>query len=147
VQCIFCMKVVPAGIKRFKQHLSDRFGDAIKCPRVLELVSKEMYVYLKRNLKVLIDLDVEEGEKENRFASIREAGSKGEKSSPLVLEEFLWENEWVEESEEGDDVWVTVDEALGATQGLRGCNFARAAAAAGTAAPGKPKYEMGNRNM
>jgi hypothetical protein len=28
------------------------------------LVSKEMYVYLKRNSKVLIDLDVEEGEKE-----------------------------------------------------------------------------------
>ena len=73
---------------------------------------------------------------ENRFASIREAGSKGKKSSPLVLEEFLWENEWVEESEEGDDVWVAVDEALGATQGLRGRNFARAAAAAGTAAPG-----------
>jgi hypothetical protein len=63
-QCIFCMKVVPAGIKRFKQHLSDGFGDAIKCPRALEFVSKEMYVYLKRNSKVLIDLDVEEGEKE-----------------------------------------------------------------------------------
>jgi hypothetical protein len=28
------------------------------------LVLKEMYVYLKRNSKVLIDLDVEEGEKE-----------------------------------------------------------------------------------
>jgi hypothetical protein len=58
------MKVVPAGIKRFKQHLSGGFGDAIKCPRVPELVSKEMYVYLKRNSKVLIDLNVEEGEKE-----------------------------------------------------------------------------------
>jgi hypothetical protein len=64
VQCIFCMKVVPTGIKRFKQHLSGGFGDAINCPRVPELVSKEMYVYLKRNSKVLIDLDVEEGEKE-----------------------------------------------------------------------------------
>jgi hypothetical protein len=64
VQCILCMKAVPAGIKRFKQHLSGGFGDAIKCPRVPELVSKEMYVYLKRNSKVLIDLDVEEGEKE-----------------------------------------------------------------------------------
>jgi hypothetical protein len=49
-----------------------------------------------------------------------------------VLEEFLWKNEWVEESEEGDDVWVAVAEALGATQGLRGRNFPRAAAAAGT---------------
>jgi hypothetical protein len=64
VQCILCMKAVPAGIKRFKQHLSGGFGDAIKCPRVPELVSKEMYDYLKRNSKVLIDLDVEEGEKE-----------------------------------------------------------------------------------
>jgi hypothetical protein len=53
------MKVVPAGIKRFKQHLSGGFGDAIKCPRVSELVSKEMHVYLKRNSKVLIDLDYE----------------------------------------------------------------------------------------
>jgi hypothetical protein len=64
VQCIFCIKVVPARIKRFKQHQSGGFRNAIKCPRVPELVSKEMYVYLKRNSKVLIDLDVEEGEKE-----------------------------------------------------------------------------------
>jgi hypothetical protein len=28
---------------------------------------------------------------ENRFANIRELGSKGKKSNPLVLEEFLWE--------------------------------------------------------
>jgi hypothetical protein len=49
-----------------------------------------------------------------------------------VLEEFLWENEWVEESEEGDGVWVAVDEALDAMQGLRGRNFPRAAVAPGT---------------
>jgi hypothetical protein len=53
-----------------------------------------------------------------------------------MLEEFLWENEWVEESEEGDDVWVIIDEALGATQGLRGRNFPRAAAATTTATLG-----------
>jgi hypothetical protein len=43
---------------------------------------------------------------------------------------------WFEQSEEGDDAWVAVDEALGATQGLRGHNFPRATAAAATAAPG-----------
>jgi hypothetical protein len=36
------------------------------------------------------------------FALIRELGSKGKRSNPLVLEEFLWENEWVEESNEGE---------------------------------------------
>jgi hypothetical protein len=62
-----------------------------------------------------------------------------EKSSPLMLEEFLWENEWVEESEEGDDVWVAVDEALGATQGLRGRNFPRAAAAVAPGTSSQPQ--------
>jgi hypothetical protein len=42
---------------------------------------------------------------ENRFAKIRELDSKGKKRNPLVLEEFQWENE-------------CVDEALGATDGL-----------------------------
>jgi hypothetical protein len=27
VQCIFCMKVIPSGIKMFKQHLSGGFGN------------------------------------------------------------------------------------------------------------------------
>ena len=30
VQCIFCRKVVPAEICRFKQHLAGGYGDAIK---------------------------------------------------------------------------------------------------------------------
>jgi hypothetical protein len=34
VQCIFSMKVVPAGIKRFKQHLVGGYGDTIKCVKV-----------------------------------------------------------------------------------------------------------------
>jgi hypothetical protein len=55
---------------------------------------------------------------ENRFAAIRELGSKGKRSNPLVLEEFLWENEWVEESDKGDNLWSAVDEAVGATQAL-----------------------------
>jgi hypothetical protein len=34
---------------------------------------------------------------DNRFTNIRELGSKGKRSNPLLLEEFMWQNEWVEE--------------------------------------------------
>jgi hypothetical protein len=64
---------------------------------------------------------------ENRFKKIRELGSRGKTSNPLLLEEFHWENEWVDESCEqvhegsGNDItWLQVDEALGATQDLQG---------------------------
>ena len=69
---------------------------------------------------------------ENRFQTLRELGSKGKRSNPLVLEEFMWENEWVEENEDDGDnnIWHDVDEALGATQALRGRNLPRIAAAA-----------------
>jgi hypothetical protein len=50
----------------------------------------------------------------------------------LWVEEFLWENKWVEETHEGDgaNLCTTVDEAFGATQSLRGWNLPRSAAAA-----------------
>lgn len=77
---------------------------------------------------------------ENRFKKIRELGSKGKKCNPLLLEEFQWENEWVDENyepvHEGDGnalTWSQVDEAIGATQGLHGRNLPRAAAARATA--------------
>lgn len=62
VQCIFCSKIVPSGIKRFKQHLAGGFGDTMKCARVPELVSKEMHMYLKRNMRLVITANTEEGE-------------------------------------------------------------------------------------
>jgi hypothetical protein len=72
---------------------------------------------------------------ENRFKKIRELGSKGKRSNPLMLDEFQWENEWVNENCEpvheggGNDMtWDLVDEAVGATQGLEGRNMPRAAA-------------------
>ena len=40
VQCIFCRKVVPAGICRFKQHLAGGYGDAIKCPNTPAIVRR-----------------------------------------------------------------------------------------------------------
>jgi hypothetical protein len=62
VQCIFCMKVVPAGIKRFKQHLAGGCTYTMKCIKVPELISKEMHAHLKNNSKFVINLDGEEGE-------------------------------------------------------------------------------------
>jgi hypothetical protein len=67
----------------------------------------------------------------NRFTKKREQDSKGKKSNPLVLEELLWENEWVQESKEGEELWSAVDEVLGATQATQGRNLPRAAAARG----------------
>jgi hypothetical protein len=46
---------------------------------------------------------------ENRFRTIREMGSKGKRSNPPVLEEFMWKNKWVEENNETDDdrsIWM-----------------------------------------
>ncbi|XP_042035075.1 uncharacterized protein LOC121781392 [Salvia splendens] len=78
----------------------------------------------------------------NRFAKLRELGSKGKKYNPLHLDEFQWENEWVDAgcepvhqdaaSDTGNDLtWQNVDEATGATQGLGGRNLPRAAAMKG----------------
>jgi hypothetical protein len=70
----------------------------------------------------------------NRFQRIRELGSKGKKSNPLILQEFQWENEWVHENVEDNNdensLWRAVDEAIGATEHLRGRNLPRAAAGA-----------------
>jgi hypothetical protein len=70
---------------------------------------------------------------ENWFANIRKLGCKGKKSNPLVFEEFLWQNEWVKDCHEGDgdgaNIWIVVDDAIGATQGLWGRNLPRSVAA------------------
>jgi hypothetical protein len=57
---------------------------------------------------------------ENRFANIREFGCKGKKSNPLMLEDFLWQNEWVEDCHEDDgaNILIATNDAIGATQGL-----------------------------
>jgi len=66
----------------------------------------------------------------NRFQKIRELGSKAKKSNPLILEEFIWESEWVDlnsdpvhtgAAADGDGnvlTWGQMDEAIGATEGL-----------------------------
>ena len=75
VQCIFCKKVVPAGIKRFKQHLAGGYGDTIKCPKAPELISKEMSIYLKKNARsVIVQVDEGEGEGEQEQEQGAEEG-------------------------------------------------------------------------
>ncbi|KAM3279931.1 hypothetical protein ACQJBY_046987 [Aegilops geniculata] len=58
----------------------------------------------------------------DRFQKIREEGSKGTRSDPLVLEDLQWDNEWVDHNAqpvyEGADItWAQVDEAVGASEG------------------------------
>ena len=67
-----------------------------------------------------------------------------------MLDEFHWENEWVNENYEPEPVqegggdamtWAVVDEAIGATQGLEGRNLPKAAATrAAVAAPVRRTY-------
>ena len=58
----------------------------------------------------------------DRFQKLREEGSKGTRSDPLVLEDLQWDNEWVDHNAqpvyEGADItWGEVDEAVGASEG------------------------------
>jgi hypothetical protein len=66
VQCVLCRKIIPSGIKRFKQHLAGGFGDTMKCSSVSELISKEMLAYLRKNARSLVvNVDEDGGEDEN----------------------------------------------------------------------------------
>lgn len=64
-----------------------------------------------------------------RFQRLREEGNIG---NPLILEDFQWDNEWVDNQNEtvreGDDLaWAHVDDAIGASSSLQGRNFPRRA--------------------
>ena len=70
-----CKKVVPSGIKRFKQHLAGGYGDAVKCSKAPEMVRKDMHAYLKKKSRtVLVQLD--EGEQEQGAEAAE--GERGE---------------------------------------------------------------------
>jgi hypothetical protein len=75
------MKVVPSGIKRFKQHLAGGFGDTMKCARVPEVVSKDMQAYLKKTRSALVLDDDEsiEGEDDAAAAPVQSEPSSGTK--------------------------------------------------------------------
>ena len=63
----------------------------------------------------------------NRFQKIQELGCKGKRSNPLLLEEFQWDSEWVDENSE-EVSWAVVDKVIGASENLRSRNLHRAAA-------------------
>jgi hypothetical protein len=75
-----------------------------------------------------------------RFQIRRE--KKGKSFDPLVIEEFDWDNEWADSSyvhpqgargcDENDLTWAAVDEALGASNSLRGRNLPRNASRCAT---------------
>jgi len=78
VQCIFCKKVVPSGIKRFRQHLAGGYGDAVKCLKAPEMVRKDMHAYLKKKSRaVLVQLD--EGEQDYKSKGLKLQRAKGVK--------------------------------------------------------------------
>jgi 2,4-dienoyl-CoA reductase-like NADH-dependent reductase (Old Yellow Enzyme family) len=54
VQCVFCTKIVPTGIRRFKQHLDGGYVNTEKCPKAPELVREEMHAYLKKNTRTVL---------------------------------------------------------------------------------------------
>ena len=57
-EMVQCKKVVPSGIKRFKQHLAGGYGDAVKCSKAPEMVWKDMHAYLKKKSRVVfVQLD------------------------------------------------------------------------------------------
>ncbi|XP_019166878.1 PREDICTED: uncharacterized protein LOC109162646 [Ipomoea nil] len=63
----------------------------------------------------------------SRFQKMREEGSN---FNPLVLEEFQWDNEWINGGESSDDVhpggdlsWRHVDEVIGASNNLEGSHL------------------------
>jgi hypothetical protein len=66
-----------------------------------------------------------------RFQRLREEGNIG---NPLILEDYQWDNGWVDNQNEtvreGDDhacAWAHVDDAIGASSSLQGRNFPRRA--------------------
>jgi hypothetical protein len=64
VQCIFCKKITPSGISRFKQHLAGGYGDAIGCPSCPEIVKRQMDAYIKKNTRSAVVV-VPEGQQES----------------------------------------------------------------------------------
>jgi hypothetical protein len=78
---------------------------------------------------------------EKWFAKIIELGSKGKKSSPLMLEEFSWENALNNLMKViAANLWIVVDEAFITMHGLRGQNLPNSANAA-TAATSSQRHQ------
>jgi hypothetical protein len=80
----------------------------------------------------------------SRFQARRE--EKGKSFDPLVIQDFSWDNEWVDATyvhpqgargcdNENGLTWGLVDDAVGASSSLRGRNFPRSASRKGARIP------------
>lgn len=91
VQCIFCKKIVPAGIRRFKQHLCGGFGDTEKCPKAPAIVRKEMRDYLVQNTRSKATLMEEENvqtaeeECQGEVVVVPSSGTKAKEAKRKVI--------------------------------------------------------------
>ncbi|CAA0834669.1 hAT dimerisation domain-containing protein / transposase-related [Striga hermonthica] len=78
VTCIFCRKMVPSGISRFKHHLAGCYGDVLGCPRCPEIVKKKMLAYFKKNSRIVPVAAQVEDEEEQVDAVVEEAEAAAE---------------------------------------------------------------------
>jgi hypothetical protein len=74
VQCIFCKKITPLGISRFKQHLTGGYGGAIKYGSCPEIIAREMDAYIKKHTRsiVVVVPEVQQDSKEGEGDEVTE---------------------------------------------------------------------------
>ncbi|XP_021321882.1 uncharacterized protein LOC8068075 isoform X2 [Sorghum bicolor] len=84
IQCIFCEKVVPAGIKRFKQHLAGGFCDAVQCHKAPELVRREMNCYLAKRSRAQVPQNQDTGVESETEEDTVEVGGSGSAAAPAA---------------------------------------------------------------
>jgi len=72
VQCIFCKKITPLGISRFKQHLAGGYGDAIKCGSCPEIIAREMDAYIKKHTRSVVVPEVQQDSEEGEGDEVAE---------------------------------------------------------------------------
>ncbi|XP_042034508.1 uncharacterized protein LOC121780917 [Salvia splendens] len=97
VQCIFCRKVVPAGIKRFKQHIAGGYGDVEKCPTAPAIVRKEMYDFLKKNARKELNLqqgrewdcEADSGGEVQETCAVPSSGTRIKESNRMFARSYL----------------------------------------------------------
>jgi hypothetical protein len=92
---------------------------------------------------------------ENRFQKLCEEGCKGKRANALILEEFQWDNKWVDinaefvHQDEADVdhsillCWSQFDEALGATDGLQDLNYSSRAHGGANTSSSEPRRPIG----
>ncbi|XP_051118113.1 uncharacterized protein LOC127242576 [Andrographis paniculata] len=120
-------------LAKLMEIIEDRWSDQmeVKLYGAALFLNPSKYFELKRSDPVFarkqrqLFNDVLEKMIAHRFQKRREEGNN---FNPLILEEFQWDNEWVDDSrdlvhEDGDLEWHHVDEAVGASSNLNNSNL------------------------